>query len=46
VPVYIGYFTAWPDNDGRIHYYGDVYGRDAGMQKAFEKTVDSRLAAS
>ncbi|MBC2886773.1 murein L,D-transpeptidase [Ochrobactrum sp. CM-21-5] len=45
VPVYITYFTAWPDADGRIRYYGDVYDRDAGLQKAFNKTTDSRLAA-
>lgn len=45
VPVYISYFTAWPEADGKIHYYGDVYDRDSGLQKAFDKTADSRLAA-
>ncbi|WP_374788654.1 L,D-transpeptidase family protein [Brucella oryzae] len=45
VPVFISYFTAWPEADGKIHYYGDVYNRDAGLQKAFDKTADSRLAA-
>ena len=28
IPVYIGYFTAWADNEGVIHFYDDVYGRD------------------
>jgi len=28
IPVYIGYFTAWADNDGNIHFYQDVYERD------------------
>jgi murein L,D-transpeptidase YcbB/YkuD len=45
VPVYISYFTAWPDANGQIRYYGDVYDRDSGMQKASDKTAASRLAA-
>ncbi len=45
VPVFISYFTAWPEADGKVHYYGDVYGRDSGLQKAFDKTAASRLAA-
>lgn len=45
VPVFISYFTAWPEADGKIHYYGDVYDRDSGLQKAFDKTAGSRLAA-
>lgn len=28
IPVYIGYFTAWVDDDGKIHFYEDVYNRD------------------
>ena len=28
IPVYIGYFTAWVDADGVIHFYEDVYKRD------------------
>lgn len=28
IPVYIGYFTAWVDNEGVIHFYDDVYNRD------------------
>lgn len=42
VPVYISYFTAWPDKNGKISYYSDVYDRDAGLQKAFDKTSQSR----
>lgn len=28
VPVYLGYWTAWVDDDGRLVYADDVYGRD------------------
>lgn len=31
IPVYIGYFTAWVDTDGTIHFYDDVYQRDDRM---------------
>ena len=28
IPVYIGYFTAWVDNEGVIHFFDDIYKRD------------------
>ncbi|WP_366186300.1 L,D-transpeptidase family protein [Flavobacterium ovatum] len=28
IPVYIGYFTAWVDVDGNLHFYDDIYERD------------------
>ena len=28
IPVYIGYFTSWVDDQGIIHFYEDIYGRD------------------
>lgn len=28
IPVYIGYFTAWVDPQGEIHFYEDIYMRD------------------
>ena len=34
VPVYLTYFTAWADADGKIQYYNDIYGRDTAMAKA------------
>lgn len=45
VPVYIAYFTAWPDAGGKVRFYNDVYDRDSGMQKASDKTAEARLAA-
>ena len=34
VPVYLTYFTAWTDAEGKIQYYNDIYGRDTAMAKA------------
>ncbi|RTY96025.1 murein L,D-transpeptidase [Flavobacterium sp. GT3R68] len=28
IPVYIGYFTAWVDDRGAVHFYQDIYERD------------------
>jgi murein L,D-transpeptidase YcbB/YkuD len=28
IPVYIGYFTAWVDREGEVHFYDDIYGHD------------------
>lgn len=33
IPVYIGYFTAWVDSDGQVHFYDDVYQRDNKLAK-------------
>ncbi len=40
IPVYIAYFTAWPDKDGQVEYFADIYGRDVHLNKAIAK-VDS-----
>jgi murein L,D-transpeptidase YcbB/YkuD len=42
MPVYLVYFTAWPDADGKIHYYDDVYDRDAHLKTALVKTEAAR----
>ncbi|MGH6906362.1 MAG: L,D-transpeptidase family protein [Aestuariivirga sp.] len=39
VPVHITYFTAWPDETGKIQYFNDIYGRDAAMDKAVSTTL-------
>ncbi|MFB9952615.1 murein L,D-transpeptidase [Rhizobium puerariae] len=46
IPVYVSYFTAWPDKDGKVEYFDDVYGRDAAMAKAFQATTKVRSAQS
>jgi murein L,D-transpeptidase YcbB/YkuD len=33
VPVFIGYFTAWVDADGRLNFRDDIYGHDKKMIK-------------
>ncbi|WP_035668636.1 murein L,D-transpeptidase [Flavobacterium sp. 83] len=33
IPVYIGYFTAWVDTDGVLHFYDDVYDRDETLAR-------------
>lgn len=33
IPVYIGYFTAWVDKDGKINFYNDIYDRDPLLVK-------------
>lgn len=43
-PVYVAYFTAWPNKDGHIEYFDDVYKRDAAVEKAFEITSKARGA--
>ncbi|PYF00332.1 murein L,D-transpeptidase YcbB/YkuD [Rhizobium sp. PP-F2F-G38] len=42
IPVYVAYFTAWPDKDGRIAYFDDVYDRDMYMNRAFDATRQVR----
>ena len=44
VPVYLAYFTAWPDAQGNVRYYRDVYDRDAHLSQAIGKTRESRNA--
>ncbi|MBP1846056.1 murein L,D-transpeptidase YcbB/YkuD [Rhizobium petrolearium] len=46
IPVYVSYFTAWPNKDGKVEYFDDVYGRDAAVMKAFEATTKARAAHS
>ncbi|TXH82594.1 MAG: peptidoglycan-binding protein [Rhizobium sp.] len=43
-PIYIAYFTAWPNKDGAIQYFNDVYDRDAATLKALDATSKARTA--
>jgi murein L,D-transpeptidase YcbB/YkuD len=42
IPIYLAYFTAWPDQNGTVRYYNDVYTRDAHLKTAIEKTEAAR----
>ncbi|PWK69893.1 murein L,D-transpeptidase [Aminobacter sp. AP02] len=42
IPVYVAYFTAWPDLDGKVEYFGDVYDRDARLKDAMIRTDSAR----
>ena len=33
VPVFIGYFTAWVDGNGKLNFRDDIYGHDKEMQQ-------------
>lgn len=33
IPVYIGYFTAWVDDEGELNFFQDVYERDDRLAK-------------
>jgi L,D-transpeptidase YcbB len=45
IPVYVAYFTAWPDASGKVEYFADVYDRDARLKQAIERTDALRLPA-
>ena len=45
IPVYVAYFTAWPNSSGKIEYFADVYERDMRLKAAVEKTDALRLPA-
>ncbi len=46
MPVYVAYFTAWPEADGTVNYFGDIYGRDDALAKAMSLTRQARAQAS
>ena len=43
VPVHLAYFTAWPDDTGKVRYYDDIYGRDQAMVKAMNYSPANAL---
>lgn len=46
VPVFLTYFTAWPEDGAEIVYYNDVYGRDARLLTALERIASVRAPSS
>jgi murein L,D-transpeptidase YcbB/YkuD len=46
IPVYVAYFTAWPNAEGKVEFFDDVYGRDARLIEAMQKTDAARAPVS
>jgi murein L,D-transpeptidase YcbB/YkuD len=46
IPVYVAYFTAWPDTSGTVHYFNDIYSRDDRLKEAIAATEEVRTPAS
>ncbi|QKD03852.1 L,D-transpeptidase family protein [Mesorhizobium loti] len=46
IPVYVAYFTAWPDMSGKVEYFGDVYDRDSRLKQALDATEAVRSPSS
>ena len=45
LPVYLVYFTAWPNSSGNIEYFPDMYDRDRALDKALQATGKVRQQA-
>ncbi|WP_170976485.1 L,D-transpeptidase family protein [Rhizobium sp. FKL33] len=41
-PVYVSYFTAFPNKDGVVEYFDDVYDRDMYLGRALDATRKAR----
>ena len=46
IPVYVAYFTAWPQEDGTIGFFTDVYERDDFLTRALDAVREARSASS
>jgi murein L,D-transpeptidase YcbB/YkuD len=46
IPVYVAYFTAWPNSEGTVRYYSDIYDRDMYLSRAIKRTDSARHAES
>lgn len=44
LPVYVAYFTAWPNEAGEVKYFADIYGRDKALAKALDAEAKVRSA--
>ncbi len=43
IPVYVSYFTAWPDEKtGNVQFFADMYDRDMYLQRALAATEKAR----
>lgn len=42
IPVFIGYFTAWVDRDGKLNFRDDIYGHDKEMAEHLFATSENK----
>jgi murein L,D-transpeptidase YcbB/YkuD len=40
IKVHLTYFTAWPDESGKMQYFSDIYGRDEALGRALKSTAE------
>ncbi len=40
-PVFLNYYTAWADDDNKVHYSQDIYGYDKAMKKLYQDALKS-----
>lgn len=40
-PVFLNYFTAWADADGRVKYGSDIYKYDASMKQLYQEALQA-----
>ncbi len=40
-PVFLNYYTAWADDDNKVHYSQDIYGYDKTMKKLYQDALKS-----
>lgn len=46
IPVYVAYFTAWPNDNGKVEFHPDVYKRDMYLTRAIDAIKAVRSKAS
>lgn len=46
IPVYVAYFTAWPNASGEVKYFGDIYERDSHLKEALARIETARAPGS
>ncbi|MBC7283208.1 L,D-transpeptidase family protein [Hoeflea sp.] len=44
IPVHVAYFTAWPNEAGKVEYFADIYGRDDYLRRAIDATEKARTS--
>ncbi|SEJ27176.1 Murein L,D-transpeptidase YcbB/YkuD [Dyadobacter koreensis] len=44
IPVFIGYFTVWVDQNGRLNFRKDIYGHDKKMAERLFSTTSEEIA--